>query len=444
MKLSKLFSIIIIPTALLFGGCNSSGNKTTENDGDHARPNIILILSDDQAWTDYGFMGHDHIQTPHIDRLAREGCTFTRGYVPTSLCRPSLASIITGLYPHQHGILGNDPVFPGREKLGYEKEFFIQRGIFDKGNQERFEKLTSLPDLLKEKGYVSFQSGKWWEGNYSTGGFDSGMTLGDPRQGGRHGDEGLAIGREGMAPVFRFIDDAAEKEQPFFLWYAPFMPHRPHTPPDTLLEKYIDVAPSVNVAAYWAMCEWFDYTCGQLTDYIDKLELTENTVFVYVCDNGWEQEIDGGDFTARSKRSPYDLGIRTPIIFKWQGKIESAVDTLSPVSSTDIFPTVLEMLGIERPDQLPGINILDAGERAERNVIPCEVYAHDFSTIDSSIYYRIAVTTPYKLIVPDETNMSGKEVQLYNLIEDPFEQDNLAKKEPGIVKDLRTFLISNE
>ena len=74
-------------------------------------PNIILIISDDQSWTDYGFMGHEHIKTPHIDQLAAEGLTFTRGYSTAPLCRPALASFVSGLYPHQHGLLGNDPIF---------------------------------------------------------------------------------------------------------------------------------------------------------------------------------------------------------------------------------------------------------------------------------------------------------------------------------------------
>ena len=75
-------------------------------------PNVVLIISDDQAWTDYCFMGHPHVRTPHLDRLARESLTFRRGYVPSSLCCPSLASIITGLYPHQHRVTSNDPPLP--------------------------------------------------------------------------------------------------------------------------------------------------------------------------------------------------------------------------------------------------------------------------------------------------------------------------------------------
>ncbi|MCA9133230.1 MAG: sulfatase-like hydrolase/transferase, partial [Planctomycetales bacterium] len=76
--------------------------------GADRQPDIVFVIADDQAWSDYGFMGHPHIETPQLDRLAQESLLFTRGYVPSSLCRPSLATIISGLYPHQHGIVGND------------------------------------------------------------------------------------------------------------------------------------------------------------------------------------------------------------------------------------------------------------------------------------------------------------------------------------------------
>ena len=74
-----------------------------------SRPNVVLIVADDQHWHDYGFMGHEHLRTPNLDRLARESLVFPRGYVTSSLCCPSLASIITGRYPHEHRIVGNDP-----------------------------------------------------------------------------------------------------------------------------------------------------------------------------------------------------------------------------------------------------------------------------------------------------------------------------------------------
>jgi arylsulfatase A-like enzyme len=429
-------TVILLVSLSLFLSCtrNVSENEQPES------PNIIFILSDDQAWTDYGFMGHGHIQTPNIDRLASEGMTFTRGYVPVALCGPSLATIVTGLYPHQHGVLGNDPVFPNREKLGYNSEFYTKRAGYYEDIIGNFEQLKTLPDLLSEKGYVSFQTGKWWMGNYKNGGFDYGMTHGDPERGGRHGDEGLKIGREGMDTIFQFIDYAVEKEKPFFLWYAPFLPHTPHNPPDSLLQKYLPVAPSKNVADYWAMCEWFDITCGQLMDFVDKKGLSENTLFVYVCDNGWVQLENEHGFHPRSKRSPYDLGMRTPIMFKWEGKIEPEMDTFSLVSSIDLVPTTLELTGLQPTDKMHGINVLNESELESRETIFGEIYAHDFSTIDSSIYYRIAITNPYKLIVPDEENKPDEEIMLFNLWEDPFEKENLAEQKPEVVSELKNKL----
>src|SRR5262249_18210844 len=191
-------------------------------------PNIVLIISDDQGYADYSFMGHPRIKTPHIDRLAAQSLTFRRGYVPSSLCSPSLASILTGLYPHQHKITSNDPPLPkGKGAAGKDPAFLALR-------QEmiaHIDKVPTLPKLLGQHGYLSFQSGKWWLGHYSRGGFSHGMTHGDPKRAGRHGDAGLKIGRQGMQEVFDFIDLATGQKKPFVLWYAPMMPHSPHNPP---------------------------------------------------------------------------------------------------------------------------------------------------------------------------------------------------------------------
>ena len=115
----------------------------------------------------------------------------------------------------------------------------------------------------------------------------------DPGRGGRHGDAGLTIGRQGMQPITDFIDLALQENQPFFLWYAPFLPHTPHNPPERLLKKYREDGRSRFVARYYAMCEWFDETCGQLLDYLDRKKLAEDTLIVFVTDNGWIQNPAG-------------------------------------------------------------------------------------------------------------------------------------------------------
>ena len=153
--------------------------------------------------------------------------------------------------------------------------------------RQAFHQHPSFIKLLSSNGYLTYQSGKWWEGSYQDGGFTHGMTHGDPNRRGRHGDAGLAIGREGLKPVRDFVDLAVAEEKPFLLWYAPLMPHTPHNPPDRLLKKYSRPDRAEDVAKYYAMCEWFDETCGELLGYLDERKLTENTVVIYICDNGW-------------------------------------------------------------------------------------------------------------------------------------------------------------
>ena len=130
-------------------------------------PNIVFILSDDQAWTDYSFMGHPEIKTPHLDELARQSLVFERGYVAAPLCRPSLASMLTGLYPFQHGITGNDVDGPN------------QRAELDVPVREQFYTHQNFVRALTNNGYLAHQSGKWWEGSWKDGGFTHGMTHGD-------------------------------------------------------------------------------------------------------------------------------------------------------------------------------------------------------------------------------------------------------------------------
>ena len=216
-----------------------------------SRPNIVFIISDDHGWTDYGFMGHPQIETPHLDKLAARSAVFPRGYVPTALCRPALATFATGLYAHQHKISGNDPALlsdsPPRAPKA-PKATKAEKAAKQPGESAAYEALRekliaqfyrqpSIAKLLGEQGYLSHQSGKWWEGSSQRGSFTHGMTRGFPNPGGRHGDDGLKIGREGLTPIFDFIDHATTEKKPFFVWYAPFLPHTPHTPPEHLFKK---------------------------------------------------------------------------------------------------------------------------------------------------------------------------------------------------------------
>ncbi len=390
------------------------------------RPNVLLIIGDDQAWGDFGFMGHRHIRTPHLDRLADQGVVFTRGYVPTSLCRPSLMTILTGLYPHQHRITGNDPI------RGVPREVLL----------ESVRRLPTLPRVLSRAGYLCFQSGKWWEGSWREGGFTHGMTHGDPQRGGRHGDLGLRIGRQGLEPIFRFLQECQRQKRPFFVWYAPFLPHRPHNPPQRLLRHYLSVAPSVHEARYWAMCQWFDETCGELLNYLEQHHLADNTLVVFVVDNGWIQHPERSGYAARSKRSPYEGGVRTPVVLRWPRRFRPRRDEQTLVSTVDLMPTILSACGVEVPSGLPGVNLLPVcqGEPLSRRCVFGEIFHHDivdFSRPQASLLYRWVICDSWKLIQPHAV---AAPVELYDLSRDPHERVNLADRHPQQVRKLQRAL----
>lgn len=408
------------------------------------QPNVVLIISDDQAWTDYGFMGHSDIATPNLDQLAAESVVFKRGYVPTALCRPSLMTLATGHYASTHGVTGNDPspkYAPQNSELMKQQRAQLISYI---------EKFESLPQALARKGYLSHQSGKWWEGSYQHGGFSAGMTRGFPKPGGRHGDDGLKIGREGMQPIEEFIDASLAEDKPFFLWYAPFLPHTPHNPPQRLLEKYQQPDRPLTIAKYYAMCEWFDETCGQLLDYIDEKGATENTLVIYVTDNGWIQSPTKRGYAPRSKQTPYEGGIRTPIMFKWPGKLKPQTrDEL--VSSIDIYPTILGATECAPKNDLPGLDLtpnLKSGSAITRDQIFGESFAHDIADLENpeaTLLFRWTIKGDWKLLLTYDGEVNRyasthprteKGPQLFNLSDDPSELKNLAGEHPDLVQQL--------
>ncbi|GEA09860.1 sulfatase [Alteromonas sp. KUL49] len=449
----RLFRLILLSSVAALVSCTGTAEQSavSSSSTEEKLPNILFILSDDHAWNDYGFMGHELIETPALDQLASEGVTFSRGYVPTSLCRPSLATIATGLYAHQHGITGNDPsrLLPG----GKQGETYQQQRA---EIIAKVDELDTIAELLGEQGYVSLQTGKWWEGSFARGGFDEGMTRGFPNPGGRHGDDGLTIGRNGIGEITDFIDRAKAQDKPFFVWYAPFMPHTPHTPPERILAKYRDQMYRgnplpISVAKYFAMVEWFDETNQQLFDYLESAGVKDNTLVVYVSDNGWVTNPSMSErFLPRSKQSPGESGVRTPIMFSWPERLAPQMRA-EVVSSIDIVPTVLAAAGIEVPSTLPGENLLpDMLEQSpiDRTAIFGEGFAHDMDDLnnpESTLLYRWVIEGEWKLILSyDGKNVSyqkyHKDVlappRLYNLMQDEHETQNLASEHPQIVERL--------
>lgn len=373
-------------------------------------PNVVLIISDDQWWGDFGFMGSEDVRTPHLDALAAESRVFPRGYVPTALCRASLATLITGLYPHEHKLTGNDP----------------PRGVERARMLEHIEAVETVADHLGAAGYRSLQTGKWWEGNCTCGGFTEGMTHGDPSRGGRHGDEGLRIGRDGMAPATDFIDACVEDETPFFLWYAPLLPHTPHDPPERLLATYRAEDVPLPIARYRAMCTLFDETCGELLGHLRERGVAGDTLVLFVVDNGWIQRPNGRGYAPRSKRTPYEGGVRTPIMVRWAGRVAPGrVET--PVSSVDVPATILAACGLAVPAHWSGVDLM--GDVSGRGPLFGAAYTHDVVEVgrpERSLLSRWVLEDPLKLIVHTDP---ARPAELFDVRADPAEERPLENRE---------------
>lgn len=418
------------------------------------RPNIVLIISDDHAYRDFGFMGNTQVHTPHLDRLAKQSAFFPNGYVPSSVCSPSLATLLTGRYPHQHGIHFNHPP-PGNRAFNQMND----RTEYERVRERSFKLIQSqdtLPRWLARRGYASLQTGKFWEGHYRNAGFTEGMTVFRPVPGQMfggnrrlangvlaahgNGDWGLKIGRETMQPIFDFVDTHAGK-RPFFIWYAPYLPHQPHDSPQKYFDRYRN-KPDVpaHFVPYYAAISQFDDTVGELVGYIERKGLIENTLFVFVVDNGWtpskRRHTSVKNFfhhTKQSKRSPFEDGLRTPILFRWTNHITPARHDLL-CSSVDIVSTLLYLTGqASRAEPLPGINLLDATARkAHTNrTVQGAIYPGDASTLRNparDVAYRWIRQGQHKLIVPHGKAPWGnylKSPSLFNLKLDPGEQTNL-------------------
>jgi uncharacterized sulfatase len=292
----------------------------------------------------------------------------------------------------------------------------------------------TIPRLLKDADYRSLQTGKFWEGHFSNGGFSEGMTTK-----GRHGDEGLAIGRKTMKPIYSFIEASND---PWFIWYAPMMPHLPHDPPKRLLDKYLKDGRDPKVAAYYAMCEWTDETIGELLKYLDDRKLTDNTIVMFVNDNGWVQAESTQKismFGTRSKNTAYDHGVRTPLTIKWPGKTKAGIYP-DLISTIDIAPTILKSCGQAVPASMAGISFLDTAMgkgKLERDTIFGEIYLHSAKVLDQpavNLTHRWVRSGDWKLITP--LIGDAKDPELFNLKNDPYEKKNLAAANPTVVKEL--------
>jgi uncharacterized sulfatase len=298
-----------------------------------SRPNVILVLGDDLGWGDYGFMGHPVASTPNIDRLASESLTFRNGFVSASLCTPSHMSLLTGMnWLQWDSRVGGMALGPGEQAVAH---------------------MEPLPSLLTDAGYDSFQAGKYWFGGSGTAGFTAGTSA----------DANSAIaddfGRESMAPLFDHLDSVGA--QPFYAYVAPELPHVPWDPPQQYLDRYAGRGLTATEQVYYAQVSRLDDRVGELLDYLEANGLRDDTVVIFLADNGYQVD-PSGTFNAavgdrRGKLTMYEMGFRTPILVSWPGTIPEGVMSDKLVTAEDLYVTTLGLAGATVPPGRIGIDL---------------------------------------------------------------------------------------
>jgi len=445
--------------------------KTQEDtvaEGEAARPNIVLITADDLPWTDYSFTGNTHVNTPHLAKLAESGVLFKRGYVPTPWSRSSLMTLITGRYAHEHGVTVDERVTWGG---AYMNRLAPVSTI---GRNE------PLPRLLKERGYLSFQSGRWFEGSHADAGFTHGTS-----ENGDHAYDKPGVGDEAVKACTDFIDMARKEKKPFFLWYSPALPAFNYNArlvpsggkvaPERIMlnqkfilglgmdDYYLQFQSPMgrgDLTKYYALVEWFDEHCGRLITHLEEKGLRDNTLVVVQSANGWVSCRRRGSYAPRTKGSPYDGGVRSPVIYSWPARIKPAVSE-SLVSSIDVVPTILAAAGAKPPKKaLPGTNLLPimtGKEDLDVRAVFGESFARnagDMKDSEATLLKRWVIHKQYKLILTYDGegtyaggggDRSGRErlttaPELFDLIDDPYEQTNIHGKLPEVARALRAEL----
>lgn len=445
--------------------------------------NIIFILADDLGWNDVTLYGNRTLyETPNIERLSHRGLTFTRAYAASPLCSPTRASILTGQTPARTGI--TSPVChvkAVRTKASLNKNAKPGSKTINCVSATRLDtQLPTLGKLVKAKGYTTAHFGKWHLGREPYTPLEHGFDVDIPHWPGP-GPAGSYVA-PWKFPNFkenypqehiedRMADEAVkwlrtvDKSKPFFMNYWQFSVHGPFNAKESLIEYYrnkVDLNEWQNSSTYAAMVHSLDQAVGNLLEELDRLGIADNTAIIFFSDNGGNQhsgvvdKLPSGEeyITTLTNNYPlrggkatvYDGGVREPCIVVWPGITEPNTRTDEIIQSTDFYPTILNLIGAELPNNhtIDGKDItpiLKGGTITREGIF---TYFPSSAKVPNWLPPSVTVhKEDWKLIRLFHQGENGKhEYRLYNLKWDIGEKNNLSKKYPEKVTEL-DLLIEN-
>lgn len=441
MQFFKSIPILFL-SILAFQSC---ANEDSPFETGESKPNIIYILADDMGVHDLVCYGQQKIQTPNIDKMASEGMRFTQHYAGSTVCAPSRGALMTGLHT------GN----------GYIKGNFAME---NEGNLPLPEETVTIAELMKNAGYKTGVMGKWGlggpndYGHPNNQGFDYSVCYLDQRLAHEYYPDHLWKNFEKMVlnkqkyshdifaeEALRFV--RRNGSNPFFL-YLPFtIPHGKFQVPDDA--PYSNESWTSKEKNYAAMITRMDKDIGRIFSLLDSLNLDENTIVFFASDNGGTRGMS--DFFASNgqlrgyKSDCYEGGIRAPLLVRWPGKIAEGKTSDHISAFWDMMPTFCEIAGISAPAEIDGISFLPellGHSQTEHDFLVWEYFSYNYGWKPGSENPRNQLQSQavrmgkWKGVRKGLKSNPEAAWELYDLLKDPSEENNLAEQYPKVVRQI--------
>ena len=411
------------------------------------KPNILIILTDDQGYHDVSYYGTEDLQTPNIDALRKDGMRFDNFLTNSPVCAPTRAALLSGRYPDRVGV-------PGLIRFHPENNW----GYLD-------PKTVLLPQKLKEANYHTAHIGKWNLGLESPNlpnqkGFDLFYgwledMMDDYMIKRRHSKNFMRLNNEIIDPpghatdlftewAVDYISEQAKDEQPFFLYLAYNAPHFPVQPPKEWSDRVRQRNPGLpekrsNLIAF---IEHLDNGIGKVITSLKESGQYENTIILFTSDNGGHlPDLANNGPLRDGKQSMYEGGLRVPTFVSWPSQIAAGSSTNQLNLSMDIYPTVIQLAGVEINHTVEGrsfLNTLLGNTEAEEERVVYFTRREGGLTYGGKAYHALR-KGDWKLL----QNSPYQPMELYNLKTDPKEENDLIKSEPEIYKEMNSILMQH-
>jgi arylsulfatase A-like enzyme len=436
------FTFFVITTIVLFHflfGCAKAP--------DSAKPNIIFIMADDMGYGDLGSYGQTVIQTPYLDKMAKEGLRFTNCYAGSTVCAPSRSVLMTGLHTGHTTVRGN----------------FGKYGVVGlaggNGRVPLNETDITVAEVLKDAGYTTGITGKWGLGEPNTSGhpndqgFDEWFGYLNQRRAHSYYPDyiwkdqtkfDLPENRNDQKETYthdlftEFALDFIKRHErdPFFLYLPYTVPHSRYEIPDTA--PYSKQPWSDDEKVHAAMITRLDRDIGAILKLLKDLKIDENTIVFFCSDNGaaerWEGRFDSSGVLQGRKRDMYEGGLRTPMIVRWPGKVAAGKTDNTVWYFADALPTFAEIAGAKAPSNTDGLSVLPTILGQEQDLSDRHLYWEFFE----NGFQQAVRRGNWKAI----RLALGEPLELYDLSKDESESNNIAANNPKIIAEMEAILKS--